>query len=334
MVIFIEKFNKIISNSAFKRELLQLLTKTQPVRQLAPQPLSTMSDNKSPLLERARNVVPALNTDRHKGQAGRIGIVGGSTEYTGAPYFAGISSLMVGADLVHIFCTQSAAPVIKGYSPELIVHPLLDTNNALIQIEPWLERLHVLVIGPGLGRDRQILQTVSDLIRFCRQLEKPLIIDADGLFLITQDINLVRDYPGVILTPNAVEFSRLFGNIREAIPKQMKKLGCGITVLEKGLHDRIYDSLTAEKYECGDGGSGRRCGGQGDLLCGAIATFYYWALEKQETNAALVACFAGSYLAKECNRLAFEVKGRSMVTSDMIQQIHTVFEEIFEVKKE
>lgn len=293
-----------------------------------------MCDNKSPLFERARNVVPSLNTDRHKGQAGRIGIVGGSTEYTGAPYFAGISSLMVGADLVHIFCTQSAAPVIKSYSPELIVHPLLDTNNALMQIESWLVRLHVLVIGPGLGRDRQILQTVSELIRFCRQLEKPLIIDADGLFLITQDINLVRDYPGVILTPNAIEFSRLFGNIREAIPTQMKKLGCGVTVLEKGLHDRIYDSLTAEKYECSEGGSGRRCGGQGDLLAGAIATFYYWALEKDETNAALVACFAGSFMAKECNRLAFEIYGRSMTTSDMIKQIHKVFEENFEIIKE
>ncbi|XP_052871623.1 ATP-dependent (S)-NAD(P)H-hydrate dehydratase, partial [Anopheles cruzii] len=126
------------------------------------------SENKSPLLERARNIVPHLETDRHKGQAGRIGIVGGSLEYTGAPYFAAISALKVGADLVHVFCPQAAAQVIKSYSPELIVHPLLDSNNAIMQIEPWLERLHVLVIGPGLGRDRLILQTVAELIRICR----------------------------------------------------------------------------------------------------------------------------------------------------------------------
>lgn len=48
-----------------------------------------MSDNKSPLLERARTVVPHLDVDRHKGEAGRIGVFGGSLEYTGAPYFSG-----------------------------------------------------------------------------------------------------------------------------------------------------------------------------------------------------------------------------------------------------
>lgn len=49
-----------------------------------------MSDNKSPLLERAKTVVPHLDIDRHKGQAGRIGVFGGSLEYTGAPYFSGL----------------------------------------------------------------------------------------------------------------------------------------------------------------------------------------------------------------------------------------------------
>ncbi|XP_053690096.1 ATP-dependent (S)-NAD(P)H-hydrate dehydratase [Sabethes cyaneus] len=295
----------------------------------------TMSENKSPLLERARNIVPHLETDRHKGQAGRIGIVGGSLEYTGAPYFAAISALKVGADLVHVFCPQAAAQVIKSYSPELIVHPLLDCNNAIIQIEPWLERLHVLVIGPGLGRDRLVLQTVSELIKICRQLQKPLIIDADGLYLITHDISLVKDYYGVILTPNAIEFCRLFGNDRDRIMEMMEKLGRGVTVIEKGLNDRIYDSLTLEKYECPQGGSGRRCGGQGDLLAGSLATFYYWALEsRQEISPAVVACFAASFLTKHCNSYAFETKGRSMTCSDMIEQINRVFEDNFERKKD
>lgn len=71
-------------------------------------------------------LVPKLTTDMHKGEAGRIGIIGGSLEYTGAPYYAGIAALKVGCDLVHIFCPQSAALPIKSYSPELIVHPLLD----------------------------------------------------------------------------------------------------------------------------------------------------------------------------------------------------------------
>lgn len=70
--------------------------------------------------------VPHLTTDMHKGEAGRIGIIGGSLEYTGAPFYAGIAALKVGCDLVHIFCPQSAALPIKSYHPDLIVHPLLD----------------------------------------------------------------------------------------------------------------------------------------------------------------------------------------------------------------
>ncbi|XP_055532119.1 ATP-dependent (S)-NAD(P)H-hydrate dehydratase [Wyeomyia smithii] len=295
------------------------------------------SGSKSPILEQARNIVPPLDTNRHKGQAGRIGVVGGSLEYTGAPYFAAISALKVGADLVHVFCPKAAAEVIKSYSPELIVHPLLDSNDAIIQIEPWLERLHVLVIGPGLGRDRFVLHTATELIKICRQLQKPLIVDADGLHLITQDISLVKDYNGVILTPNAIEFSRLFGNDRDRILIEIKeKVGRGLTVLEKGLNDRIYDTLAMEKFECPQGGSGRRCGGQGDLLAGALATFYYWALESRQEmnpNPAVIACFAASFLTKNCNSYAFETKGRSMTCGDMIEQIHQVFEKFFERKK-
>jgi ATP-dependent NAD(P)H-hydrate dehydratase len=233
-----------------------------------------------------------------------------------------------------VFCPQPAAPIIKSYSPELIVHPVLDGQNAVAQIEPWLERLHVLVIGPGLGRDETILHTVSQLICLCRRIEKPLVIDADGLFLLTQDLSLVKDYNGVILTPNAIEFTRLFGEDRADLPAAMAKLGKGVTVIEKSRNDRIYDAETHEVLLCPEGGSGRRCGGQGDLLAGSLATFYCWALQNpQEPNPANVACFAASYLAKHCNSYAFKVKGRSMLCSDMVEKIHDVFEDIFEHKE-
>lgn len=177
---------------------------------------------------------------------------------------------------------------------------------------------------------------MAELIKICRQLAKPLIIDADGLYLIGQDTSLIKDYNGVILTPNGIEFSRLFGNNRDHISQTMlDKLGQGVTVLEKGLNDRIYDTFLNERTDCPAGGSGRRCGGQGDLLCGALATFYFWALQNQrESKPATVACWAASLLVKSCNKYAFELKGRSMTASDMVEQIHTAFDEIFEHKKE
>ncbi|KAL4349671.1 hypothetical protein AHAS_Ahas10G0065300 [Arachis hypogaea] len=113
-----------------------------------------------------RSITPALDPTRHKGQAGKIAVIGGCREYTGAPYFAAISTLKIGADLSHVFCTKDAAPIIKSYSPELIVHPVLEesysvreedkktiSRKVLAEVDKWMERFDCLVIGLGPGRD-------------------------------------------------------------------------------------------------------------------------------------------------------------------------------------
>lgn len=277
----------------------------------------------------ARDCVPALSGDRHKGQAGRIGVIGGCADYTGAPYYAAMSCLRLGADLVHVFCATAAGPVIKAYSPELIVHAVLDTDTAVDDIEAWLERLHVLVIGPGLGRDARVMANVCRLIERCRVLKKPLVIDADGLWLVTQMPDCVRDNDAVVLTPNAIEFNRLFG---DATAEQNVR-ALGVSVLHKGAVDRFYRKDGAVSMQnCYPVGSGRRCGGQGDVLAGVIATFYGWALaaETAPDVAQQVACWAGSVLVRETNRQAFAGTGRGMLTTDMIPLIPKVFAELFE----
>ena len=72
-----------------------------------------------------KNLLPKLERTLHKGSNGKVGVVGGSKDYTGAPYYAAIASLKSGADLAHIFCYQEASTPIKCYSPEFIVHPCL-----------------------------------------------------------------------------------------------------------------------------------------------------------------------------------------------------------------
>lgn len=62
-------------------------------------------------------IAPLLDHSSYKGQHGRIGIVGGSEQYTGAPYYAGASALRTGADLATVFCAEAAAIPIKSYSP-------------------------------------------------------------------------------------------------------------------------------------------------------------------------------------------------------------------------
>ncbi|VVD05109.1 unnamed protein product [Leptidea sinapis] len=287
-----------------------------------------------------KSCIPPLTNNKHKGQAGRIGIVGGSLEYTGAPYFAGISALKVGADLVHVFCASQAATVIKSYSPELIVHPLLDGENASKLISPWLDRLHAVVIGPGLGRESSILRVVAELIQIIRDKKIPLIIDADGLFLLTENIELIKDFPSpVILTPNKIEFERLFNKSNET--SGLQNLGRNIIILRKGETDEVISNSPEVQWKSNVGGSGRRCGGQGDILSGSIATFLHWILEqKNDLNigvdvdknliASSLASYAGSVLVRKCNENAFKVKGRSMLASDMIEHIHNSFETLFE----
>lgn len=283
-------------------------------------------------LNRARECIPVLTNDLHKGQSGRIGVFGGSPDYTGAPYFAAISALKVGADLVHIFCCAGAAIPIKSYSPELMVHPVLDDpNDPMKLIEPWLERLHVLVIGPGLSRDPTVFSTIRRLIAVCRDLKKPLVLDADALFLISQDLSIIQNYPGAILTPNVVEFPRIFG--QEDYTKNLNDIGSSVTILKKGFVDTIYsgtnkidDTITVQ------GGNGRRCGGQGDVLAGSTAIFYAWAIKANDPEPEKTACVGASNFVKKLNTKTFGVKGRSMTVTDMIQHIHTVFEEHFEHK--
>ena len=97
--------------------------------------------------QKVRSIVPKLTNNMHKGQCGRICIFGGCIMYTGAPYFAAISALKTGCDLAHVFCERDAGQVIKSYSPELIVHPVLDTEYVMEEIDRWLPRFHVVVLG-------------------------------------------------------------------------------------------------------------------------------------------------------------------------------------------
>ncbi|KAK7467864.1 hypothetical protein BaRGS_00036901 [Batillaria attramentaria] len=308
---------------------------------------SLPSPRKDNTANMVKAIIPPLTSELHKGEAGRIGIIGGCQEYTGAPYFAAISALKVGADLSHVFCTSGAAPVIKSYSPELIVHPILDQPDAVREFEKWLPRLHTLVVGPGLGRDPAIMSTVSSMITSSKARGIPLVVDADGLFVITESPDLVMNYPTTLLTPNAVEFQRLFEKMVGERPSQVDEsqnvkllAQCfgNLTVLRKGMEDIVSDGFTV--IMCSTDGSPRRCGGQGDLLSGSAAVFYNWALlkhnRKSDTESSqpllgpgVLAGYMACRLTRECSRLAFLDQGRSMTTSDMITKIHLAFETLF-----
>ncbi|RXH70507.1 hypothetical protein DVH24_013253 [Malus domestica] len=299
-----------------------------------------------------RAITPTLDPNRHKGQAGKIAVIGGCREYTGAPYFSAISALKIGADLSHVFCTKDAASVIKSYSPELIVHPILEesysvrdgdrsfiSEKVLAEVDKWMERFDCLVVGPGLGRDPFLLDCVSNIMKHARRSNVPIVIDGDGLFLVTNCIDLVSGYPLAVLTPNINEYKRLVQKVLscevndEDAPEQVlslaKRIG-GVTILRKGRSDLISDGETA-------GGDDISCDTLDEcelgslpyqqLLSISVGVFLSWARQKikngdlstSSRNPALLGCIAASALMRKAASLAFENKKRSTLTTDIIE---------------
>ncbi|KAH0459981.1 hypothetical protein IEQ34_010644 [Dendrobium chrysotoxum] len=297
-----------------------------------------------------RKITPKLDPSLYKGQAGKVAVIGGCREYTGAPYFAAISALKIGADLSHVFCTKDAAAVIKCYSPELIVHPILEESysvrddekatvsaKVLGEVKKWMERFDCIVVGPGLGRDPFLLNCVGDIIRQARDSKIPTVIDGDGLFLVTNNLDLVKGNSLAILTPNVNEYKRLVEKVLqcqvndedayEQLSSLARSIG-GVTILRKGKTDLISDGLTVNEVSIF--GSPRRCGGQGDILSGSVAVFSSWARHHLSTknnessmqsslNPMVLGSISGSALLRKAASLAFENKKRSTLTTDIIE---------------
>ncbi|XP_060531214.1 ATP-dependent (S)-NAD(P)H-hydrate dehydratase [Cylas formicarius] len=323
------------SQSLLKTHLRECLNLFESTPTLCFGTMAAVTVSDTSLIVKAKNLAPPLLSGKHKGQAGRVGVFGGSIEFTGAPYFAAIAALKVGADLAYVFTIKDAASVIKSYSPELMVLPHLDDPQAIEKIEPWLERLHVILLGPGLGRLNTTERVFEKAVEVCRAKSKPIIIDADGLFFVAKNPAILKNYPAVvILTPNKMEFKRLVGDNDgdgtkvEQASEFLKLTGPNVVIFCKDAEDEII--TLGKSIKISGGGSGRRCGGQGDLLGGAMSTFLAWALEKRWEPG--VACYAASKLTRDCNSRAFGKMGRSMVVTDMIKEIHDVFQEDFELE--
>jgi len=297
------------------------------------------------MLNKCKTLLPILSHNLHKGQSGRIGIIGGCEEYTGAPYYAAISALRTGADLVYVFCFKSAASVIKSFSPELIVLPYLDNPDCIDLLKPWLEKLHSLVVGPGLGTSSTAQDAVRSIFEYISRESNinnkrmSIIADADALYVIEPET--FRNYNGCIyLTPNVHEFTKLSNRLigRQTyeptvtdVQALMNKLGGNYVIVLKGPEDIIANKRGT--LVCTEEGSFRRCGGQGDILAGSMSTFAYWASKQthycDELDPEVLAAYAASSLTRHTNKIAFKTKGRNMITTDIVKLLPNAFQTLF-----
>jgi len=272
--------------------------------------------SKTELIKFTKQIIPPLLPSYYKGQCGKIAIIGGCEDYTGAPFFSAHAAATLGCDLTHVICEHSAATVIKSYSPDLMVHPYLKDSSALEQyiittgskleslneksfqtkyikekvmpkIITILDRIQAVVVGPGFGRDPVMLLTLEFILNEIKARHLPVILDADALYLVSQKPDVIKGYENAILTPNIVEYRRICKAVNVKDSDNTKEVhllskAMNVTVLQKGNKDLIV--CGDEEIVDDETGSSKRVGGQGDSLTGLISTFLAWGYSAYKGN--------------------------------------------------
>jgi hydroxyethylthiazole kinase-like uncharacterized protein yjeF len=242
--------------------------------------------------------------DSHKGDNGRVLIVGGSDLYHGAPIYAGKAASKI-SDLVFVACPQSVAPVIKGATPDFIVHPL--SSEYLVPkdvpaIMNLAESCDILLIGPGLGLHPETQKACQSLFT----LDIPKVVDADGLKALKGTLNTLT--PPAVLTPHKGEFAHVFGT--QSVQDAALKHTC--IIVQKGVTD-IITTGTRTKYNY-TGNAGMTTGGTGDILAGLITGF---GACNDLFQASCAAAFVNGMAGDRC----YEEVGFHYSASDVVDQI-------------
>ncbi|MHA1861565.1 MAG: NAD(P)H-hydrate epimerase, partial [Candidatus Ranarchaeia archaeon] len=188
----------------------------------------------------------------HKGENGKVLVIGGSERFHGAPAFVGLGALRAGADLVKIFAPKTVIDRIGAQSPDLIVHSYngkaLSESN-VTDILKIIDNIDTVVIGPGLGERRQTLVAVRQIIDRLKVTEVNCVIDGDAFKAIkAYNKPLGKNF---VLTPHSHELGILTDKdvpgpleIRErgeAVLNAAKFLQCTVTL--KGPIDVVSDGF-------------------------------------------------------------------------------------------
>ena len=267
--------------------------------------------------EQVLALLPDRKQDAHKGDFGKILLLCGSRGYTGAAALAALGALRSGAGLVYLGVPESIYAIEAVKLTEPIVFPLPDeggllSSEATKNITALLPQMDAVVIGCGLGKSEDTLAVLAYVLQ-C--FPGPIIVDADGINLLSQHKDILRGRTGVtILTPHAGEFSRLgyTGNRVQTAITAAKELSC--ILLLKGHETVVTDGETV--YINPTGNPGMATGGCGDILAGMIGALVGQGL------APLKATAAAAWLHGKAGDLCAETIGQyGMLPSDMLSML-------------
>lgn len=266
-----------------------------------------------------RRSLPRRDPEGHKGTFGKVLCVCGSVGYTGAPIFAGRGAVRTGSGLVFLAVPESVWPVAAVKSDEAMPFPMPEAEGRLSllaeeSIRRRAESCDAVLIGCGLGRGWQ----TDALVRNLLTIEKPMVLDADGLNALSGREELLQKRAApTILTPHEGEFLRLGGDLsagREAAAAAFSEK-YGVYLVLKG-HRTVVAAPDGRLAVNGTGNSGMAKGGSGDVLAGMILSLL------GQGCGAFEACCAGVWLHGRAGDLAAADKGeRGMTPTDLLEQI-------------
>ena len=286
------------------------------------------------LLE-AADIVPRFpprDPDAHKGAFGHLLVVAGSWGKTGAAALAGRAALRTGAGLVTIASPASQQPIIAALGMETMTEPLPETASgsaslgAKGRILELVGRTDAVALGPGLGLDAETQSLVRELIA---EVERPMVVDADGLTALAGHLELLRKAPAPrCLTPHPGEMARLLG--RSAAEVQADRIEVvrsfcqrhGVFLVLKGARS-VVGEPGGKSYLNPTGNPGMASGGSGDVLTGMVGALLARGMEP------LGALQAAVYLHGLAGDLAREERGEEgLIAGDVLEAIPAAILEV------
>jgi len=264
--------------------------------------------------------------ESHKGMFGRLLVVGGSETYHGAPALASMGAHAIGMDLVYTAVPESAADGVSVISPSMIVVKLKGerlTPKNLPQLEPFLDRVDAIALGPGLGLHEETKKAALQLIKMTESRKLPMVVDADALKAFGEKRRKLK--VPVVFTPHSREFEILTDRKAEGdwrikgtiVKEEAKRLGS--VILLKGAVDVISDGVHT-RYNW-TGNPGMTVGGTGDILTGITAGYIAQGVEPMQA-----AC-ASAFINGAAGDAVYAEKGYHILPEDVVQFIPYIVED-------
>ena len=276
--------------------------------------------------EYVRSLMPRRDPAGHKGTFGKAYLLGGSVGYTGAPVLCAAAAERSGCGLVFLGVPESVWPAAAVKCWGAMPHPLPERDGRLSpdaeeEIRRRAAGCDAVAIGCGMGRGEES----NLLLRRLLTLEKPLVLDADGINALEGHIDtLSRRTCATVLTPHDGELARIGGDMtapREASAAAFAAAH-GVYLVRKG-HRTLVAAPDGRLAVNTTGNDGMAKGGSGDILTGLLTGLLAQGMEP------FAACCAAVWLHGRAGDLAAEEKGRrGMTPPDIIEMLPYALKEV------